>query len=345
MTAWPKISAISWVPASKVLPGEASHFTPWLAENLDMLAGALGFEDLVVGGTEVPVYEKRLDILATGVNGDGGETPVVIENQYKMTDHRHLGQLVTYLAQQQRGLAVWVVEAASEAHLAAIEFLNRTSIAEVGYALVQVRFTHAAEGYQVHFEVLAKPNVFVQGGPGPKEPGTAVVPVAKKAYLGEILERTRPLLEGAGLKHVRMHTRAAYIEMRFPGGELDEWGARLIVRVTQHECSVGVHVSGFDTREENSAALEVVRAVVEPHLPHDLLAAITDWHAGAPGAVSDFVRAVAPGLGYKSGVAENAASWAGAICVGWASSIKSTALPNMRNAVDEVIATDAAGDD
>ena len=110
----PMIQAVTWLPARDVLGGEASHFTPWLAENLDILAEAIGLSELSLIETEVGVIEKRLDILASGVDEDGNERPVIIENQYGISNHRHLGQLVTYLAQQERGLAVWVVEDYSE---------------------------------------------------------------------------------------------------------------------------------------------------------------------------------------------------------------------------------------
>jgi len=54
---------------------EAGEFTPWLAENIDVLADAIGMV-LTVTGTEVFVGEFRLDIKAE----DGEGRPVVIEN-------------------------------------------------------------------------------------------------------------------------------------------------------------------------------------------------------------------------------------------------------------------------
>ena len=54
---------------------ESGDFTPWLAENIDVLADALGMT-LTVTTTEVPVGDFRLDIRAE--TEDGGI--VVIEN-------------------------------------------------------------------------------------------------------------------------------------------------------------------------------------------------------------------------------------------------------------------------
>ena len=91
--------------------GEASHFTPWLADNLDILADALGLAELTLVETESDVAGNRLDILATGTDEDGDERPVAIENQYGISDHKHLGQLVTYLAQPLPHIPDWKLTA------------------------------------------------------------------------------------------------------------------------------------------------------------------------------------------------------------------------------------------
>ena len=111
---YPNISSMQWLNARDVLPGEATHFTPWLADNLDLLADAADLSELTQVDTEVAVAEKRLDILASGIDGDGDVIPVIIENQYGVTDHRHLGQVITYLAQQQHGLAAARASGVSE---------------------------------------------------------------------------------------------------------------------------------------------------------------------------------------------------------------------------------------
>jgi hypothetical protein len=40
----PLIQAMQWLPARDVLPREADDFTPWLADNLDILAAAIGLQ-------------------------------------------------------------------------------------------------------------------------------------------------------------------------------------------------------------------------------------------------------------------------------------------------------------
>ena len=77
--------------ARDVWTSESADFTPWLADNIDVLADELGMS-LTVTGTEVLVGEFRLDIRAEDQDG----RLVVIENQLERTDHSHLGQCLVY---------------------------------------------------------------------------------------------------------------------------------------------------------------------------------------------------------------------------------------------------------
>ena len=62
---------------------EARIFTPWLAENLDLLSDLLGM-NLELIGTEHAVGSFNLDIFARDLHSDD---LVVIENQLERTDH------------------------------------------------------------------------------------------------------------------------------------------------------------------------------------------------------------------------------------------------------------------
>ena len=75
-----------------VWPMEDRNFTPWLAENLDLLGEALGM-NLQLEEQEVPIGENlRADIIARNGNRD----LVIIENQLNKSDHDHLGKIITY---------------------------------------------------------------------------------------------------------------------------------------------------------------------------------------------------------------------------------------------------------
>src|SRR4051812_23795442 len=99
--------------ARDVWTSEAGDFTPWLAENLDVLADELGMSPTLVA-IEVTVGEFRLDIQAQAP--DGGV--VIVENQLERTDHGHLGQLLVYASGLEARAVVWVAPRFRDDHLA-----------------------------------------------------------------------------------------------------------------------------------------------------------------------------------------------------------------------------------
>lgn len=86
-----------------VRQSESFDFTPWLAENIDVLADELGMS-LTVIATEVYIGQFKLDIHAEDDEGD----VVVIENQLERTDHSHLGQSIVYAAGLEASTVIWV---------------------------------------------------------------------------------------------------------------------------------------------------------------------------------------------------------------------------------------------
>jgi hypothetical protein len=77
-----------------VWPHEAIDFTPWLLQNVDVLSDLLGM-DLVLDRAEHPVGDFSLDLV--GRDEATGEV-VIVENQLQISDHNHLGQIITYAA-------------------------------------------------------------------------------------------------------------------------------------------------------------------------------------------------------------------------------------------------------
>ena len=100
---------------------EALDFTPWLAENLDILGAELGLK-LELVQTEYPIGPFFLDILAREI--DEGVN-VAIENQLEWTDHSHLGQTLTYAAGCDARIAIWVAPEFTYEHAEALHQLNK----------------------------------------------------------------------------------------------------------------------------------------------------------------------------------------------------------------------------
>ena len=77
--------------------------------------------DLEVQEREASGRTFSLDLLA---HDTGNNRPVIIENQLGVTDHTHLGQLLTYAAGFDASVIVWIAKEYRDEHRAALEFLN-----------------------------------------------------------------------------------------------------------------------------------------------------------------------------------------------------------------------------
>jgi hypothetical protein len=90
-------------------------------ENLKLLGETIGV-DLELEATEKNVGPFRADILckdtATG-------HWVLIENQLEPTDHKHLGQLLTYAAGLDAVTIVWLAKEFTDEHRATLDWLNQ----------------------------------------------------------------------------------------------------------------------------------------------------------------------------------------------------------------------------
>lgn len=115
-----QLGVIEKVDLKAIWPGEATHFTPWLADNLEHLGKVLDM-DLQLESTEVSAGDFSADIVARDLSTN---RKVIIENQYGSTDHKHLGQLMTYCSVLDADVVVWIAESIRAEHKAAMDFLN-----------------------------------------------------------------------------------------------------------------------------------------------------------------------------------------------------------------------------
>lgn len=150
------------VPLREAWKHEAGDFTPWLAEadNLDALAQALGLSELEAVATEHYVGDFKLDILCTD-----GDQQVIIENQLAETDHRHLGQILTYAAGVGARKVIWVAESFRPEHVAALRFLNENTTDDLSFFGVQVELWRIGTSpLAPKFEVVVKPDNWAKAG-------------------------------------------------------------------------------------------------------------------------------------------------------------------------------------
>ena len=121
MTDVQPLGKLEPVDPREIWQHEAHDFTPWLAENLDLLGEELGF-DLEFEDTESTVGDFFADITATEL---GRKAKVIVENQLATTDHNHLGQLLTYASGQDADIVIWVTTKFRDEHRQALDWLNQ----------------------------------------------------------------------------------------------------------------------------------------------------------------------------------------------------------------------------
>ena len=136
---------------------EAGDFTPWLAENLDVLAEELGLV-LTGAATEVPVGSFYLDIRAETEDG----RTVIVENQLARTDHGHLGQLLVYASGLEAAVVVWVAPDFRDEHRRALDWLNERTDTGVDFFGVEIGLVQisAAGPRAPVFEIVSRPNAW-----------------------------------------------------------------------------------------------------------------------------------------------------------------------------------------
>lgn len=138
-----------------VWPHEALDFTPWLADNIDLLADAVGL-DITVDETESSVGDFNVDIYASET---GTDRKIIIENQLGDTDHDHLGKLITYASGKSADVIIWVVKHAREEHKAAVEWLNAHTDDKIAFFLSEIKLYRIGNSEPaVKFEIIERPN-------------------------------------------------------------------------------------------------------------------------------------------------------------------------------------------
>jgi Domain of unknown function (DUF4268) len=154
-----QLGRIVSVELRSIWKNEAGDFTPWLAnaENLNLLGEALHLGELTLQSTERGVGDFSADIVAV----DEGGVEVLIENQLEPTDHRHLGQVLTYLAGLNKDEAsiVWLATRFRDEHRAAIDWLNRQTSDGFDFFGVEIEAIRIGDSDPApRFNVVAMPN-------------------------------------------------------------------------------------------------------------------------------------------------------------------------------------------
>jgi hypothetical protein len=136
---------------------EALDFTNWLAqeENLSILSDEIGI-GLQLIETEASVGKFSVDILAEEENTG---KKVVIENQLELTDHTHLGQIITYASGYDAEVVIWIVKDVRDEHKQAIDWLNDHTDDKINFFAIKMELWQIENSPPApKFHIISKPN-------------------------------------------------------------------------------------------------------------------------------------------------------------------------------------------
>jgi len=153
-----ELGKLTSLPVRQAWKDEARDFTPWLAkpENLQLLSKALHIE-LELEAQEKSVGPFKADILCKSVGTD--DHWVLIENQLERTDHKHLGQLLTYASGLDAVTIVWIADKFTEEHRSTLDWLNRITGEDFRFFGLEVEVWKIGDSSAApKFNVVSKPN-------------------------------------------------------------------------------------------------------------------------------------------------------------------------------------------
>ncbi|WP_284180401.1 hypothetical protein [Rhabdaerophilum sp. SD176] len=242
------IGQLTNIDARLAWPNEARNFTPWLAENLPQLGQVIGLP-LELKATEVAVESFSADILARSLIDD---SLVLIENQLETTDHRHLGQILTYLAGLEAKTVIWIATEFREPHISAIKWLNEHTSDAFSFFAVRLRVVRIGDSPAAPiFEVLERPSLWerqLQATARKTETSSEVVEF-RRAFWLEYLAR-HPQAEALGMGAVGVSSNWL---------KADATGEIMI------SVWVGQRMLGLFVRSRRGADGTETRALLEPH--------------------------------------------------------------------------------
>jgi hypothetical protein len=151
------LSRITKVNPREIWKHEALDFTQWLAkeENISILCEELGIEIENVK-SEASAGRYNVDIIADEIDSN---RKVIIENQLEPTDHKHLGQILTYASAFDASIIIWIVTDFTEEHRQAIDWFNRNIAQGISFFLIQIEVYKIGESAPApKFNLICEPN-------------------------------------------------------------------------------------------------------------------------------------------------------------------------------------------
>jgi hypothetical protein len=243
----PTVGRLQKIALKEVFVHEARGFTPWLAQNIDVLSDALNLPGLRVVETEKTVGSFSLDILAE----DGAGEPVIIENQIYQTDHDHLGKVLTYLTNLNAKTAIWISSDPRPEHIRAMAWLNESSPADVSFYLVRL------EAYRIGDSPAAPMfSRIVEPSPEAKQIGAEKEQLAQRHL--DRKEFWAQLLSQAKLK-TSLHSHVSPSKENFLGASGGVSGLTYYYTILMNDARVELYIDrGSEAEGQNKAIFDAL---------------------------------------------------------------------------------------
>ncbi len=145
------------VEIREIWKNEATDFTRWLAkeENLALLSDEIGI-DIKLIKTEANIGNFTADILAEEENTG---RKIIIENQLEMTNHDHLGKLITYGSGFDAFALIWIFKDIREEHRKALDWLNEKTNNDLNIFAIKMELWKIGDSQPApKFQIISSPN-------------------------------------------------------------------------------------------------------------------------------------------------------------------------------------------
>lgn len=197
-----KLARITKVNPREIWKHEALDFTQWLAkeENISVLCEELEI-NLENVRPEAAAGRYNVDLVADDIDT---KRKVIIENQLEPTNHKHLGQILTYASAYDASIIVWVVTDYTEEHRQTIDWFNRNNSENISFFLVQIEVYRIGESDPApKFKIICEPNNW---GKTVKSSGTGDAVSATKLMQMEFWEGLKSYAATSGTEVGFNHT-------------------------------------------------------------------------------------------------------------------------------------------
>lgn len=139
-------------------PNEANDFTPWLmkTEIVPTILSLIDAEDYLFWKREIPVGDYRIDMIYHSKKGNS----YIVENQYGLSDNKHLGQILIYRYLTKIPNILWICDSVSLEHKRVLKEMKDMNCILCGVQIhSKYNLLHQLLGYKMIFTISAEKNI------------------------------------------------------------------------------------------------------------------------------------------------------------------------------------------